>query len=224
MIPSAIIYCSPFISYVALTWAIGHAPEYYHILYPIAPVVSFFLFIAANKNKKFVKPHLKVFWGIVAGVAGIVLWILLCRLNLEAFIFRLLPDSLSPAQRPGFNPFESLGNGLALYIFLFFRIFGLAIAVPAAEELFYKDFLPRFVDESDWEHAQRGKFTPLSFAVVTILFTLSHPEMLAAFVYAVLLNVLYMVRKDLFECMVAHSISNIALAAYVLYTGEWRLW
>jgi len=36
--------------------------------------------------------------------------------------------------------------------------------------------------------------------------------------------VLYIIRKDLLSCMVAHGTTNFGLALYVYYTGHWQLW
>jgi hypothetical protein len=47
---------------------------------------------------------------------------------------------------------------------------------------------------------------------------------LAAAVYAALLNGLMYWRRDLWNCIVAHSVSNLVLAVYILTTGSWSLW
>jgi ABC-type spermidine/putrescine transport system permease subunit II len=69
-----------------------------------------------------------------------------------------------------------------------------------------------------------GRFGVRSFVAVTVLFAVAHPEWLAAAVYCVLLNGLVYWKKDLWSCVVAHAVSNLALAVYILTTESWWLW
>ena len=62
------------------------------------------------------------------------------------------------------------------------------------------------------------------FLIVILLFTVAHPEWLAAAVYCALLNGLFYWKKCLWCCIVAHSVSNLVLGAYILTTGAWWLW
>jgi membrane protease YdiL (CAAX protease family) len=59
---------------------------------------------------------------------------------------------------------------------------------------------------------------------VTILFALAHPEWVAALAYCALLNGLLYWRRNLWDCIVAHAVSNLVLGIYVLATGNWMLW
>jgi hypothetical protein len=59
---------------------------------------------------------------------------------------------------------------------------------------------------------------------VTLMFTLAHPEWMAAAVYCVLLNLLLSWTRDLWNCVVAHGVSNLVLGVYVLWTDSWELW
>lgn len=63
-----------------------------------------------------------------------------------------------------------------------------------------------------------------SALIVTLLFALAHPEWLAAAVYCTLLNGLLYWKGDLWNCVVAHGVSNLVLAIYILFTGSWELW
>jgi hypothetical protein len=56
------------------------------------------------------------------------------------------------------------------------------------------------------------------------LFGLEHREWMAGLICGALYNWLYYKRKDVFACVVAHAVSNAALAAWVLARGQWKFW
>jgi CAAX prenyl protease-like protein len=113
---------------------------------------------------------------------------------------------------------------LSVWGFVAVRLVGLALVVPVAEELFWRGFLARWLLGPDWQTRPVGQFTPVSFAIVTLLFTLAHPEWVAAAVYCALLNGLAYWTRDLWNCVVAHAVSNLVLGGYILTTGDWKLW
>jgi hypothetical protein len=161
---------------------------------------------------------------VLVGVLGIVLWIGLSELRLEEQISKYLPGWLRPEPRVGFNPFQELKQPLAVWGFVIVRLLGLVVLVPLVEELFWRGFLIRWLISPEWEEVPIGQFSGVSFLGVTLLFTLAHPEWLAAAVYCALLNGLLYWKKDLWCCIVAHGVSNLLLGIYVLAMGAWRLW
>jgi CAAX prenyl protease-like protein len=96
-------------------------------------------------------------------------------------------------------------------------------ALPA-EELFWRGWLMRWIISKDWAGLEIGTFTTGSFLWVTLLFTMAHPEWLAAAVWCVLINLLLYWKKDLWNCIVAHGVSNLCLAAYIMLYDAWYLW
>jgi CAAX prenyl protease-like protein len=170
------------------------------------------------------RPHARVLPGVVVGLAGIALWIGICHLALEEQIAALLPGWLQPGPRIGFDPFSNIADTAARWGFIAMRLVGLAFLVPVVEELFWRGFLARWLIAPDWQSQPLGRFTPFSFAGVTLLFTLAHPEWLAAAVYCALLNLLLAWTRDLWNCVVAHGVSNLALGIYILSTESWQLW
>ena len=63
-------------------------------------------------------------------------------------------------------------------------------------------------------------------AASSVLFALGHAphEWVAAVAYGLLMAGLWILRKDLLSCVVAHAVTNLALGVYVQYTGRWELW
>ena len=89
-----------------------------------------------------------------------------------------------------------------------------------------RSLVPRFVDagDGDWRERPVGVFTPLSFAISVGLFTVTHPEWLAALVTGVLWTLLLMRTRRLRDAVLAHAVANGALAAWFLATGDMRWW
>jgi len=56
------------------------------------------------------------------------------------------------------------------------------------------------------------------------LFTLSHPEWLAAAIFALALCFLVRLTKNLFACILCHATTNLLLGIFVLHTGQWQYW
>ena len=217
-------YVLPFVLYLVGTSAAGQQAEWYAPAY--AAVV---LLVGAAawwllRGRGIVVRHWRVADAVVVGLAGAALWIALSELRLEERIAVHLPDWLRPGPRAGFNPLQQLPQPWIAWSFVGVRMLGLAILVPIVEELFWRGFLLRWLISADWEEVPLGRFSLTSFAGVTILFTLAHPEWLAAAVYCALLNGLMYWKKDLWRCIVAHAASNLGLGIYILATGAWWLW
>jgi len=108
--------------------------------------------------------------------------------------------------------------------FLAFRVFGAVIVVPVMEELFWRAFLIRWLVNEDFKSVAVGTFTWMSFGVTVALFGGEHYQWLAGLICGAMYNWLYYRRKDVFACVVAHAVSNAALAAWVLSRGDWKFW
>jgi len=130
----------------------------------------------------------------------------------------------------GIDPYyPKLGSSAAFdasgkWLFIVFRIAGAAVVVPLMEELFWRAFLIRWFIDLDFKRVPIGTFTWTSFAFTVGLFGLEHHEWLAGLICGALYNWLYYKRKDVFACVVAHAVSNGALAAWVLARGQWKFW
>lgn len=215
----------PFVLYLLGTSIAGRFEQG---AYPIAygAVVAVVAIAAGwlHWGKSWIKPHLRIVHGVWVGLLGVGLWIVLSELRLEQMLADYLPSFLRPAERVGYNPFEELDGAVAIWGFIAIRIAGLALVVPWVEELFWRGFLLRWTIDPEWEKVPVGEYSFFSCLVVTLMFTLAHPEWLAAAVYCLLLNGLLYWKRDLWLCIVAHAVSNFALAVYVLVWEAWWLW
>lgn len=217
-------YVLPFFLYLLLTQIPTRFPDHYAWMYAVVVAVVGIATIVCLRNRRLIRPHRDVAAGVVVGVVGIALWILLSHLRWEETLAGYLPEFLRPRERPGFNPFEGFSSTAAVWGFVVVRFVGLAVLVPVVEELFWRGFLLRWLISPEFERPKLWRFTPGSFATVTLLFTAAHPEWFAAAVYCALLNGLIYWKRDLWNCIVAHGVSNLILGIYVLGTGAWQLW
>lgn len=219
---SALAYCLPFLLYLAGMSLASTSEARFPIVYAavtLAVAVACcwsWRRVRMTTDGRFILPG-------VLGLGGAALWIGICHLELESHLAAYLPHWLRGQQRLGFNPFVELPSAW-IVPFIAVRLVGISMLVPIAEELFWRAFLLRWLDGDDWQQYPLGHYSPRSFAVVTILFTLAHPEWFAAATYCTLLNLYFGKTRDIGHCMVIHAMSNLGLSIYILTTGNWHLW
>jgi len=123
----------------------------------------------------------------------------------------------------GFNP-ALLPEGPVRLLMTVTRVAGAVAVVPLMEELFWRSFLLRYLIDADFEAVPMGRFTWASFLATTVLFGLEHHLLLAGMVAGAIYNVILYKTRSLAQCVLAHAVTNLALACYVLYTGKWYFW
>ncbi len=99
------------------------------------------------------------------------------------------------------------------------------IIVPLVEELFWRGWLMRWLIRSDFEAVAPGTYSAGAFWITAVLFASEHGPywdvgLLAGIVY----NGWLLRTRKLADCILAHSVTNAALSAYVLATGKWEYW
>jgi CAAX prenyl protease-like protein len=111
-------------------------------------------------------------------------------------------------------------------VFLFFRIAISVVAVPILEELFWRGWLMRWIiDSRDFERVPLGTFAPASFWLVAILFASEHGSYWDVGLAAGIVYNWWLVRtRNLWDCILAHAVTNAVLAAYVIGAGQWQYW
>jgi len=163
-----------------------------------------------------------IFYGIVFGILGLVVWCLL----------------LAPFIDITGEPWDRLD--------FFLRLFSAALIVPIFEELFIRGYIFRVafqwdvnrkknktgsplnetLDHNSINDVEPGAWSVAAIGISTIAFTAGHMpvEWLAAVAYSVLISILWIIRKDLLSCIIAHGTTNFTLGLYVYYTGHWGFW
>lgn len=218
-------FAGPYVAFLALTTLDSWSPlrPYYPWLYALTIVlVSLFCWISRRAFPTW--SWRGVGWGVIAGVVGVFLWVGLCRLDLEGRINEYLPDGMRMGQRVGYNPWEEVATRAGQIAFLCVRLAGMALLVPLIEELFWRGCVWRYLQNDNFTAVPWGVPSRASIIGVTILFASTHTEYITAIAWVLLINVLFVYSRNLWSCIVAHAVTNLLLAAYVLQTGHWELW
>ena len=162
------------------------------------------------------------FYGIVFGLIGLAVWCLL----LAPFI----DISGDPWNRSDF----------------FLRLFSASLIVPVFEELFIRGYIFRValqwdanrknkaidspltetLDKNDIDDVAPGAWSIAAIGISTIAFSAGHMpvEWVAAIAYSIWMSILWIIRKDLLSCIIAHGTTNFTLGLYVYFTGQWGFW
>lgn len=155
-------------------------------------------------------------WGdwLLAVAAGVV--VLLIWLTLDSgWVTFELTDGFDP-RRYGSNEID--------WSLTFFRLLGLAIVVPVAEELFWRSFVMRWLEREEFLRVTPAGVGVRALLISSVLFALEHSQWLAGFIAGLVYGWIYMRSGKLWVPVIAHAVTNALLGAYILATGDWRFW
>jgi uncharacterized protein len=239
----AVIYLLPFVVYLLANslepgppvegepgsgTTVGGWVEYHH--YPLVYTCKLAITIAAIA---FVFPGYRQFswrltaWGPLVGMIGAAVWIALAEWQIERWLLdRAGLDLLgSYGRRSAFNPLVEVPDTPAgAYSFLAVRFFGLAGIVPLIEEMFLRGFLMRFLVRADWWNVPIGVINRTAWIAGTAVPLLLHPgELLAAAAWFSLVTWLMIRTRNIWDCVIAHAVTNLLLGIYVVSFGRWHL-
>jgi uncharacterized protein len=126
----------------------------------------------------------------------------------------------------GFDPTLLPDNSPIYWLSVVLRFLRLVIVVPFVEEIFWRAFLLRFLIDEDFERVSFGRFSALSFIVVTLIFALSHarPDWPAALCTGALYNLVACRARTLASCVLAHAFTNALLGLWIMHTRQWGFW
>lgn len=205
-------YIVPFLIFGLLTYAGSeklspHAP---YFMYPIKTlVVGALLYFY---RKAYSELRLNFSWlAVLVGIIVFVIWV--------------APEGMYPllTDPSGFTPYVYTSPWI-VWSLVFFRFAGAVIVVPIMEELFWRSFALRWLIDEEFTRVAIGKFTWFSFVVVVLGFGFEHHRWLVGLIAGVLYNALLYYKKDLFNCVLAHAITNLLLGIYVMLTHQWTFW
>lgn len=206
----------------------------------LAPFIVFMLMTEAQNffegKQLFYVYSLKTFL-----TGALILWLfkgkfkseVLGKLNLESIglgvlaflVWILLTSFYEPTEPARFNPnvFENLAS---CYFFTAMRIIGAVFVVAFMEEVLWRSCLMRWLIKEDFLSVELGAYELKSFWITVAAFTLVHVswEWPAAFAVGILYGGFVVRRKNLVGVIVAHGVTNLLLAGYVIYTGKFYYW
>jgi uncharacterized protein len=177
--------------------------------------------------RKIYLKHFPLRWSllsVVVGAIGVVLWIGICELKIEPTILSWVGLE-KWAARPSFNPYQSLTDAGLRTTFLILRFTLLALLVPIVEELFLRGFLVRYVNNPNWETTGLKGLSMMALLTPSIYGALTHPmEAIAAVVWFGLVTWLMVRTGNLWDCVIAHAVTNLLLGVYIVNYSAWHLW
>ena len=110
------------------------------------------------------------------------------------------------------------------WIWIGFRAFGSIVVVPVCEELAFRGYLLRYVISRDFTSVSYRSYTPLAVFVSSLLFGLVHERWFAAALAGLCYAFVQIRTGRLFDAIVAHAVSNAAVAIWIAWSGDFSLW
>jgi CAAX prenyl protease-like protein len=216
--PPWVPYAAPFALFLLLTTLESQLPlKFFPIAYALKIALVGGLLIAWRGEFPEARPGGSG-WAIATAL-GIVLCLIWVWIDPHT------PHAKFLGARIGYNPSREISTITGVWFFLAVRFLGLVVVVPFMEELFYRGFLLRFVTDTDnFQRISTGTFSAVALLMNVGLFALSHPEWLAAAIFALAMCLLLKFTKNLFACVLAHGVTNLLLGVYILHTAQWQYW
>jgi CAAX prenyl protease-like protein len=168
-----------------------------------------------------VLPRRVVHWGLSVGIGLLV------------FLLWIAPDAFVSGWRDHWLFQNAITGKLRLSIppgeltplMLTLRTLRAALLVPIAEELFWRGWLPRWLQDTRFERIPLGQYTPLAFWATAALFAMEHGPFWEVGLACGLIYNWWMRRtRSLGDLIVAHAVTNLALSLYVIANGRWTFW
>ncbi len=217
-LPAWVPYVLPFGLFLLLTQIESHLPlSAYPVFYAVKIALVGGALIALREAFPEARPGGGGWaWATALGVVLFFVWIL---------IDKHTPHLAFLGTRTAFNPAREMATPLEVFLFLVVRFIGLVVVAPIVEELFYRNFLLRFItDMDDFQRVPVGTFSLVALLISSGVFALSHPEWLAAAIFALALCGLLRLTQNFWTCILAHGVTNLLLGVYVLHTAQWQYW
>lgn len=151
------------------------------------------------------------------------------------FVLWILPDQLMPGYRDSVL-FQNALTGrvessMAVeartdLVVILLRFLRAALIVPIVEELFWRGWLPRWIDASDdFRRRPLGAFTTFSFVATVILFGMEHGPFWDVGIAAGIIYNWWMIKtRSLGDLIWCHAVTNACLSGWVVLAGQWQYW
>lgn len=151
--------------------------------------------------------------GLIAPMFGLVVFVL--WINLDSGWMNL-------GGAAGFDPRDS--SGAFDWPLVMIRLAGAALVVPLMEELFWRSFLLRWIQEHHFLELAPVQIGLRAILISSVLFGLEHSLWFAGIVAGLAYAWLYRASGNLWPPIIAHATTNLVLGLWVLNTGAWQFW
>jgi len=151
-----------------------------------------------------------IFLSILLGLLVFLLWI-----NLDW-------PWMVMGQSSGFDP--STKDGSLNYVMITLRLAGAVLVVPVMEELFWRSFIMRWIDQVNFSEISPSNSSIKALFISSLLFASEHNYWFAGLAAGLVYGLLYMRTQNLWTPIIAHAVTNGMLGIWVLYTKQWNYW
>lgn len=157
--------------------------------------------------------------GLIGGIAVCVIWILP---ETSEFYRTWLcwPPGFMPPPATEPSPYDPAVCGWWLTSA---KLIASAFIIAPVEEIFFRSFLYRRLQSRDFESVPLSRFDASAFAWMVCLFAAEHDRYLVAAIAGAVYGLLT-IKFSLSSAIIAHITTNLLLALYVIYTGNWGFW
>lgn len=104
------------------------------------------------------------------------------------------------------------------------RLIGAALIVPVMEEIFWRSFLMRWIDNKNFLNSSPKSVSLFALVVSAGVFASAHHLWIAGLLAGLAYGALYIKYKNLWIPIVAHAVTNGVLGIWVMLTGNWQYW
>jgi len=122
----------------------------------------------------------------------------------------------------GYDP-RTMEGGLN-YAMVALRLVGAALVVPLMEELFWRSFVMRWIDQANFSALSPVNVSMKALFLSSLLFASEHTFWFAGLIAGLVYGWLYVRTQNLWAPIMAHAVTNGVLGLWVVYTGNWNYW
>jgi hypothetical protein len=183
-------------------------------LYPakIVAVIAVLWYFKSSYIELFARPNW-LWAGLIAPLLGVIVFML--WINMDSGWMNLGGGA-------GFDPRNPAGD--FKWPLVVMRLVGAALVVPLMEELFWRSFLMRWIQEQNFMDVIPLQIGLRAILFSSVVFGLEHSLWLAGIVAGLAYAWLYRASGSLWPPIISHAITNLVLGLWVLTTGAWQFW
>ncbi|MDB4914912.1 MAG: prenyl protease-related protein [Gemmatimonadetes bacterium] len=210
----------------------------------VAPFAVFMLWLAVDKYLPVANPAKEMLRDVVLIAAILAFsrrvlptsaphWKASIALGIGVCVLWVAPDALFPGWRssPVFQNAvtgtitASIGPSELTPLMLALRTARAALIVPVLEELFWRGWLPRWLQDTRFGNVPLGQYTPFAFWATALLFAAEHgPFWEVGLLCGIIYNWWMMRTRSLGDLILVHAVTNLALSVYVMWMSRWMFW
>ena len=169
----------------------------------------------------FSRSYVELFAGVAVRARD---WALAISVGVVVFIAWINLDLpwATLGETQGFAP--TRGDGTLNWALVAVRIFGAAAVVPIMEELFWRSFILRWIDRSDFLRLAPAMVSLRALLISSLLFGVEHDLWFAGLLAGLAYAWLYVRSGSLWPPIAAHALTNLLLGLWVVQTNHWKFW